>query len=337
MANIIFSETSGVNDPIFGKFQAPIKAMIMDYAEPFEKESMLNTLFAMEKSEHFAESYNSMTTMENWEPVGENGSHPTNGFEAGPDKLIHNYTWKSQFSISQEMIEDTNFAEIRRQPRAFTKAYYRTREELGAAMYGGAISGKKTVQIGAQVIDITGADGEALFSTSHKAYGSGKAKAQSNKFSDAVSNDAILYMESMMQNFTDDNGNLLDIRPDTILIPNLPAVKKEVFAALGADKDPDTANNGFNYNYGRFNIIVWGYLNRYVEAGTAPWVMLDSNFAKDYFGAVFQDRTAMTVRSVVEENDANTWYGRARFGAGFTNFRFAAVGGAAGGTSLIGT
>ena len=168
MANIIFSETSGVNDPIFGKFQAPIKAMIMDYAEPFEKESMLNTLFAMEKSEHFAESYNALTSMENWEPVGENGSHPTNGFEAGPAKLIHNYTWKSQFSISQEMIEDTNFAEIRRQPRAFTKAYYRTREELGAAMYGGAISGQKTVKVGAQVIDITGADGEALFSVAHK-------------------------------------------------------------------------------------------------------------------------------------------------------------------------
>ena len=140
-----------------------------------------------------------------------------------------------------------------------------------------------------------------------------------------------------MQNFTDDNGNLLDIRPDTILIPNLPDVKKEVFAALGADKDPDTANNGFNYNYGRFNIIVWGYLNRYITAGTSPWIMLDSNFAKDYFGAVFQDRTAMTVRSVIEENDANTWYGRARFGAGFTNFRFAAVGGASGGTKLIGT
>ena len=65
--------------------------------------------------------------------------------------------------------------------------------------------------------------------------------------------------------------------------------------------------------------------------------MLDANFAKDYFGAVCQDRTAMTGRSVIEENDANTWYGRARFGAGFTNFRFAAVGGASGGTKLIGT
>ena len=32
MANIIFSEGSGVNDVFFGKYDAPIRAMIMDYA-----------------------------------------------------------------------------------------------------------------------------------------------------------------------------------------------------------------------------------------------------------------------------------------------------------------
>ena len=38
MANIIFSEGSGVNDVFFGKYDAPIRAMIMDYAEPYQAE-----------------------------------------------------------------------------------------------------------------------------------------------------------------------------------------------------------------------------------------------------------------------------------------------------------
>ena len=58
-----------------------------------------------------------------------------------------------------------------------------------------------------------------------------------------------------MQNFMDDNGNLLTLAPDTIIIPNDYSLKNAVFEAIGADKDPDTANNGFNYLFGRWNVI----------------------------------------------------------------------------------
>jgi hypothetical protein len=65
-------------------------------------------------------------------------------------------------------------------------------------------------------------------------------------------------------------------------------------------------------------------------------MMLDTNFIQDYFAAVFQDRTDMQIDVFKEKNDALTYHGRARFGAGFTNFRFAAVGGMSSGTQLIG-
>ena len=68
--------------------------------------------------------------------------------------------------------------------------------------------------------------------------------------------------ETAMQNFKDDNGFVLNIAPDTIIIPNDYTLKRDVFAAIGADKDPATANNGFNYQYGRWNVIVWPYLTR---------------------------------------------------------------------------
>lgn len=126
-----------------------------------------------------------------------------------------------------------------------------------------------------------------------------------------------------MQNFRGDNNEILDVAPDTIVIPNQYELKKAVFATIGADKDPNTANNGFNYQYGRWNVIVWPYLNQYLAAGAAPWMLLDSRYNEDYGGAVWLDRTPLEVRSRVDEgNDANVWQGYARFIAGFNDWRF---------------
>ena len=42
---------------------------------------------------------------------------------------------------------------------------------------------------------------------------------------------------AMNERRKDRNGNLLDIAPDTILIPNIYTLKKAIFAAIGADKE----------------------------------------------------------------------------------------------------
>ena len=41
-----------------------------------------------------------------------------------------------------------------------------------------------------------------------------------------------------MQDFRGDNGEILDVAPDTILIPNNYKLKKDVFAAIGAALNP---------------------------------------------------------------------------------------------------
>ena len=45
MANITFSEGSGLNDSVFGKSQAPIRMFIEKKGEAFEQESMIPLLF----------------------------------------------------------------------------------------------------------------------------------------------------------------------------------------------------------------------------------------------------------------------------------------------------
>ena len=331
---IIFSEGSGLNDSIYGKCQAPIRMFLEQRGEQFEQQSVLKDLFLMGKSENYGDLMTSTTAMSGFEPVGENGAYPLDGMQEGHQKLLVYETWKDSFAISAEMMEDSKVMDMKKQPAAFITSYNRTREMFGAALYGGAISGKATATFKGRNFDINSADGVTLFHTKHP--GKVSKKEQSNKFSDAFSVDALGKMEAAMHLFRGDNDEILDVAPDTILIPESATLKKEVFAAIGADKEPTTSNNAFNYQYGRWNVIVWSYLNQFVTtSGTVPWVLMDSKYNQAYGGAVWNDRVKLAVRSTVDENtDANVWRGRSRFNATFNDWRFAAVGGISGGTTL---
>jgi hypothetical protein len=331
--NIIFSESSGLNDSIYGKCQAPIRMFLEKRGEEFEQNSVLKNLFFMGKSGNYADMMTTMTAMSGFEPVGENGAYPLDGMQEGYQKLLKYQTWKDSFSVSKEMMEDGKLMDMRKQPAAFMTSYNRTRELFGAALYGAAMNGAGSVTFKGVKFDLTGADGSNLFAKEHAPKVSGDK--QCNCFKDAFSVDALGKLETAMHLFRGDNDEILDVAPDTILIPEIATLKKDVFAAIGADKDPVSANNAFNYQYGRWNVIVWPYLNQFVTKGTSPWVLLDSKYNETYGGAVWNDRVQLEVRSTIDENtDANVWRGRSRFNAAFNDWRFAAIGGVAAGNAL---
>lgn len=331
--NIIFSESSGLNDSIYGKCQAPIRMFLEKRGEEFEQNSVLKNLFFMGKSGNYADMMTTMTAMSGFEPVGENGAYPLDGMQEGYQKLLKYQTWKDSFSVSKEMMEDGKLMDMRKQPAAFMTSYNRTRELFGAALYGAAMNGAGSVTFKGVKFDLTGADGSNLFAKEHTPKVSGDK--QCNCFKDAFSVEALGKLETAMHLFRGDNDEILDVAPDTILIPEIATLKKDVFAAIGADKDPVSANNAFNYQYGRWNVIVWPYLNQFVTKGTSPWVLLDSKYNETYGGAVWNDRVQLEVRSTIDENtDANVWRGRSRFNACFNDWRFAAIGGVAAGNSL---
>lgn len=334
MPGIIFSEGSNVNNSVFGKCQAPIRMFMEKRGEEFEKQSILPYLFNMSDSDNFAEMFTAMTGMDGFDPVGENGAYPLHSTQEGYSKYLQSETWKSAFAISQEMVEDAKLMDMKKKPAVFMQSYGRTREQFGAAIYAGAIAGRKSITFRGKSFDISSADKQAAFSIAHPA--AVKGKAQSNMFSDDFSVDALDRAESAMHLFRGDTDEILDVAPDTIVIPEDPELKRQVFAAIGADKDPVTANNGFNYQYGRWRVIVWSYLNQFLAAGEKPWMLLDSNLNQDAGGAVWIDRVKLTVKSVIDDNDANRWKGRSRFNATFNDWRFACVGGMKNGTALAG-
>lgn len=333
MAGIIFSEGSGLAKSIYGDCQAPIRMFIEQYGEQCEKESLLGKLFKMGTSENYADVLTEMTAMDGFDPVGENGAYPEDSMQEGYQKLLVYETWKDSFAISQEMVEDAKLMDMKDKPAQFMAAYNRTREKYGAAMYAGAMGGAKTMEYRGKTFDITGADGLPLFHTAHVP--KVKGKKQCNCFSNAFSADAMGRAESAMHLFKGENDEVLDVAPDTILIPEDADMKRDVFAAVGSIQDPTTSNNAFNYQYGRWNVIIWPYLNQFLAAGAKPWIMMDSKFNEKFGGAVWNDRVKLAVKSIIDENtDANRWKGRSRFKATFKNWRFACCGGMTGGVDL---
>ncbi len=329
---MIFSQSGGLNDSVFGKSQAPIRLFLEKRGEAYENESMLKNLFQMNKSNHFGEKYTALTAMEGFSPVGENGAYPEDMMQEGFSKLLENETWKDSFAISREMVEDGVLLDMKRKPSAFVGGFYRTRERFGACLLGNAIVGNTTASFGGKSFDCTAADGKKLFATDHGA--KVKGAAQSNCYADAFSAEALGKMEIAMQSFRGDNGEMLDIAPDTIVIPNIYALKDAVFAAVGSNLEPTTGNNKYNYHCGCWNIQIWPYLNEFITSGTAPWLLLDSRYNKDVGSLVWQDRTELEIRSEIAENDANVWKGFARFAAGFNDWRGVCVGGVSGGSNL---
>ena len=327
---------SGLNGTIYGDCQVPLKAFLESRGEAFQRESLLPYLYRMEKSRHWAERYSSETAMGDFEPVGEGGDYPKTGFEDGYFRDIVNMTFKQSFSVTQELVEDCLLGTMKQRANKLVTAYGRTREKFGRILYAGGLYGT-TVSYKGKTFACGSADGQALFSKTHPNKVNG-AK-QTNLYKGTFTNTLLGKIETEMQNIKGDNGELLGVAPDTIWIPNDAALKDAVFSAVGADKEPTSGNNAFNYQFGRWNIIVDPYLTAALtdlgKSSEKPFFLLDSKFIELNDGPIFQDRVPLDVKSVIDNNnDNNVWQGRARFGAGFADWRFVAVGNISTGTDL---
>lgn len=329
---IIISENSHLNDPLFGKWQAPIASFLEKRAEAIDQGSVAKKIFREVNSTHFAESYGGMTAMGDFSPSAENGAYPVTDFQVGHMKTIQNYTWKNSFTISRELIDDGNLIELKKRPAAFMTAFDRTVERFYARMLGNALQGKTSFALDGIDFDTTSADGVCVFSNAHK--GKVSKRTLVNAYKDEFSAEMLGKAATAMQNMKDDDDNTLGLVPDTIIIPNIEGIKAAVWAAVGSEKIPGSSNNDYNYQFGNWNVIIWPYLNDFIGSLTAPWIIMDSKYCQECDVAIKQEREPLTVTSVIDDNDANRWKGRARFGGGFVDFRGMLAGGLAAGGNL---
>jgi len=320
---MIFSKGSGVTNSIFGKSQEPIKAFLTEMEEAFKAKSLIQHIYQMDKTSNFAEKYGGETALGDFEPVGENGAYPKTTFREGYSKVIEPDTWKLQFSLTQEMIEDGKIGKaIKQRGGLFITSYGRTKEKFAAEILRHGIM--PTMTFGKKTFDLTGADGLPLFHEEHPSI-TDEDLVQSNLYDLPFSYDNLSMAEEIMQNFKDDDGNLLNLQPDTIIIPNKARIKAKVFEILNADGRPDSnGDNNGNYHFGRWNVLVWTYLNNPPGVGHGDdwWILADQSWNQLYGGLIWLDRIPLTVKSWVDNNnDANVFNGRSRYTAAPVNWR----------------
>ena len=331
---LIMNEASGLLKARYGEIQAPLASYITKRAEQLEaNESLAFKVFDKRKSTHRIEAYTYDTEMEDMQAVGENGAYPETGFVQGYEKHIMNTTYKNSCAISRELVDDNAIGSLKKKPDKLLRSYYRGRARELAAAIGQASQGVASYTINGWEHSTVCMDGQCVFSTAHAP--KVKGANQCNKFSDAFSEGALFAALTKMQNLKDDDGNTLNIIPDTIIIPNIPALKLAVIKAIGSLQEYGSGNNAINPVYGNLEILVWPYLNDYIgSTNTAPWFIMSQAYNRENDGNVYQDRIELEVRSELGNNDENLWKAYARYGYGFVDFRQIIGCGLSGGSSL---
>lgn len=323
MSGIIYSEASGLNDAVIGKKLAPIRAILNENVEAFQTKSLIDKIYYMDKSKSWAENYTSETALGNFQDVGEGGATPMSGVQEGYDKTIVHRTWKNGFVITREMLDDMKIGKMKSNANKFATSYGRGREMYAARMLSGATAASMTMA--GVKYDLTCADGKPLFSEAHPSKTKGTKFTQSNMFKAELSESIFDQMQEKMQDFCDDDGNLLSVAPDTIIIPNNARMKRLVFSIIGSDLDPETNNNAMNFQMGLWNVLIWPYMDKQI-GDNDYFMMADSKFLQDYMCLPFVDRVPLSVTHDIDGNTHNhVFRGYARYAAGFNNWRGLAI------------
>ncbi|MFA5385169.1 MAG: hypothetical protein WC364_10985 [Eubacteriales bacterium] len=318
---MLFSKASGLNDSVYGKSLYPIRKWMEERNEFWEARSKLADIFGMDDIDTWCAKYGGMTSLGDMEPVGEGAAYPRGSMQEGYSKVLEPYEWKLSSELTQAMVEDNLLlSKGKLHGGNMVKSYHRIREKFGAAIFNNITA--TTFDLGGRTWDNTCWDGGAIAATSHTSKVTGSALANSDNYDTVVfSYDNLCAAEEKMQKFTDEDGNLVGIQPDTIIIPNNAPIKKLVMdSVLTESGRPGTTDHSTNIHAGRWNVVIWDMLSK----GTAtndPWYLVDSEYAKE-MGLFFLDRTPLQVKQYVDENTDNLISkARARFIAGCADWR----------------
>lgn len=348
MAGIIFNIQESAMNSAFNILQEPIKMILENETEAFEKESIIPKVFVMKTTDKFREEFRSVTTMDGFKPTEDMEPAGLSDFEEGYNKQFMFQTWTNAFIVSKQTIEDNQMMDINPRAMGFIKSYGRTREIYAVSMLGAAL-GKtndayRITEASGKGMDTTNGrvDGpkQQYFHNEHKTVilrGESQPRAtQSNKFYANIDwtgadpeleekvMDVIGQVESEMAKYKDDKGNIVPVRPTTIVIGEDYRLKDVLERGLKSKYGSRMDGNGVNLAYGRYEIVVSPYLSNIdgFEDADHAMLLLDPSRNREGLGAVWFDRIPLQVTSWVDpKTKANIWDGRARFGAGFGDFR----------------
>ena len=326
---IVFSKLSGKNDPLYGKFEHPIKALIQNESNALEKKkTLLDVLFNVEKSNRYAETVIGQTDFDTFQSTKEGDGAENDNIELGFKKTIEHIAFMKEFTITKEMADDAKFGmgtNMKAKPKGFVRAYYKTRTKLAAWALAHATDSEG--KFNKALVDLTTGDGKPVFHSAHPfKQDKFKSKTQSNFFfkkgicaDTAAFEKALGQLANKMRNFKDENGETLEYVPDTLILPcNRPDLEQIAKKVIGSERTTGTDYNDINTQYGNWTIVIlsgW-------ETQDDRFMLMSSEANEQLMGSMFSHRVALDIRSYIDEHTRNLiWNGYCRFGIGFTTWK----------------
>ena len=348
---IIYNIEEAIKNSAFNVLQEPIKMILDNQKEAYEQNSIISKFFVMKTTDRYMEEYRSQTSMDGFKPTEDMEVAPISDFEESYFQQFTFQIWTNSFVISKQTMEDGKLMDVDMKANAFIKGYNRTREQYAVAMIGAALGNtgntyedlKITAKSGKGMDTVTGAiegDRQQYFHGQHKTVQlrDGRPQiTQSNKFTatlnftDGVTPDleekvldVLGQVESIMATYKDDKGNITPVDVDTIFVGQnyrlIDILTRGLKSKYGASMD----GNGINTQYGKYKLVVSPYLSGidgFKDADNGI-ILASSSRNREGLGAVWFDRKPLEVRSYKDDKtEANVWAGRARWGAGFGDFR----------------
>ena len=328
MANFSYSVMSGKNDPMFGKFEHPIKALIESESNQCEKnKTSLDFLFNIEKSSRYSETIMGESDFDTFMAKGEGQEAENDSVQKTYDKNIEHIEFGKEFTITRKMADDAKFgmgANMKARPKKFVRSYYKTRVKLGAEALINATA--SSFVFNRATVDLTVGDKLPLFHNKHTYFTDKmKGKTQSNYFYGEFSTDETKFEETLailankLRNFKDENGENMGYTADVLIIPcNRPKLEMMAKRVIGSERTTGSNNNDINTQYGNWTLVVldgW-------ETTEDEIMVMSSEANKNLMGNMFFNRVKLDIQNGIDPHTRNFfWNGYCRFGVGFTTWK----------------
>jgi hypothetical protein len=322
---IVYSKQIAANEPMYGKFLHPIKALIEEESNSWKaKHTVLKTLFNIEESHKYRETIIGQSTFSTFDSKAEGEKASYDTVQKTFDKGIEHISFGKSFAVTREMADDSQIgisSNVKKVTKNFISAYYRTQNALACKALANATSASTTFNNHA--VDLTTGDNLPLFHKAHPySLEALSGKTQSNYFfaPDEKTIEEILNgMTNKIRNFKDDNEECLSYVADTVVIPcNRPALETKVKAACGSERTTGSNNNDVNIQYGNWTVVVlegW-------ETDTDELIVMSSDANKELSGNMFFNRVKLDIRNKIDDETRNfLWNGYCRFGIGFGSWK----------------
>lgn len=203
-----------------------------------------------------------------------NGTVEYRDFNNAYKTAILNYQFALGISVERELIDDEMYNEINSRATSLGDSVAVTLETDAADVFNNAFTDSGTNRYGQST---NGADAVALLSTAHPQSPANTGSTQSNEGTLALSHTAVDTTRQLMMNYTDDQGELLGVAPDLLLVPPELEQTARMIADSAAVYKPGSAEFNVNIFAGRIEVITW---NRLTDSDA--WFFIDSNLMRQH-------------------------------------------------------